>query len=114
MRIVYQKLNYRIIEIKDEVTTFEYLKGDCFCPIANSDIDKDALASDLRKFERRFNSESIYGYIVQKWNHEIGMGWEEIDSCYGFLGQYQEDAENYDHYIVQEFKEKIDSQKGNF
>ncbi len=113
MKVIYQKLNYRIIEVTDEVTTLEDLVGDSYNPDANPDIDKETLASDFRKFMRRYDSESCYGYVVEQWNPEIGHGWENIESCFGFLGQYQQGAENYDHYIVQEYKQLIDSQKGN-
>lgn len=114
MRVIYQKLNYRIIEVLDEVTTFEDLIGDCFCPVTNPEIDKGALESDLRKFKRRWDSESVYGYIVQQWNPEIDCGWEEIEACYGFLGTYDKGAEDYNHDIVEEFKGLIDSQKNNY
>lgn len=113
MKVIYQKLNYRIVEVLDERTTFEDLIGEGYCPIANPDIDKDALDSDLRKFKRRWENESVYGYVVEQWDPEIDGGWTCVESCFGFLGQYKKDAEGHDHYIVQEFKELIDSQKNN-
>ena len=41
----------------------------------------------------------MYGYVLERWNPEIGEGWEPVDSCFGFVGRYS--LEN-DHYIVEE------------
>lgn len=112
MKVIYQKLRFRIIEVIDECTTFEDLIGDCYSPDANPDIDKETLASDLRKFMRRYDSECVYGYELQEWNSEIDGGWTHLDSCYGFLGQYQKNAESYDHYIIQEYIDQINNVKG--
>lgn len=44
---------------------------------------------------------------VEKWNPEIGIGWEHVDSCWGFVGEYRQGVETYDHYIVDELKRQI-------
>lgn len=108
MRIIYKNKDYRIIEVQDLDTTLEDLCGDCYKTETNPDISPETLASDYRKFKRRYDSESVYGYVVEKWNPEIDSGWTKVDSCYGFLGEYAQGAEDYDHYIVDEMKNTIE------
>lgn len=28
----------------------------------------------------------VYGFVLEKWNPEPGIGWEETESCWGFFG----------------------------
>ena len=107
-RIIFTKGIYRIVEIQDLYMTLEDLKGDCFNPEVNSDIDPEALKRDERRFERRVEEEGVYGYALEFWNPDIDQGWTCLDSCFGFVGQYVENAEGYDHCIVREFKERIE------
>jgi hypothetical protein len=93
---------YRIIELFDEAYNLENLKGDCFNPEVNTDIDAELLAKDERRFEQRVHNEGVFGYVLEKWNPEAGKGYEHIDSCWGFVGQYEAGAEDYEHYIVKE------------
>lgn len=108
-RVLFTEGPYRIVEIPDETYRLEDLKGDCFNPEVNTDIDPKDLRRDELKFERRVNDDGVFGYILERWNPEIGHGWEHIDSCFGFIGSYTEGAEDYEHYIVEEFKKDAKS-----
>lgn len=107
MRVIYEQKEYRIIEEEDESYDYENLAGDCYCPKTNSDIDKAELKRQENEFKRLINNEGVYGYTLQKWNHDINKGWEFVDSCWGFVGQYTPNEEIFNHYIVEELKGKI-------
>jgi hypothetical protein len=100
---IYQKGLYRILEVLDEYATLKDLKGDCFDPEVNDDIHPNVLQRDEAAFEQEVEQEGVYGYILEVWNASVGMGWEQVDSCWGFVGRY----EDYKHYIVDEFKDAI-------
>jgi len=93
-RTIYTKGPFRIIEIPDEFATLENLEGDCFCLKVNPDQDAKQLEIDQKKFRQKVYDEGVFGYVLEKWNPEVGVGWETVDSCWGFVGQYQEDAES--------------------
>ena len=57
------------------------------------------------KIEGNPESVEVYGYVLEKWNGEIDKGWEDVDSCFGFVGEYDEHSNN--HSIVEEFKQLI-------
>lgn len=100
---------YRILEIYDETTLYdlENLKGDCFNPEVNPDIDIEELKKQEKAFEKKVYNEGVYGYVLEKWNPEPGIGYEHLDSCWGFVGQYDENSEEYNHYIVEELMSQI-------
>lgn len=104
MRIIYSKDNFRITEKPDDIIDLDHLKGDCFNPEHNPDIDPAKLKRDERDFERLVGREGVYGYTLERWNPEVGQGWEHVDSCWGFVGQYSEFVEAFNHYIVDEMK----------
>jgi hypothetical protein len=106
-RIIYTSGPYRITEVPDDHTRIDDLLGDYYCPVANPDLDAKQLEIDKKKMINRINEEGVFGYVLEKWNPDIDMGWEHIDSCWGFVGQYQENALDYDHYIVNELKSQI-------
>ena len=106
-RTIYSQGLYRIIEVPDEFATLDDLMGDSYNPDVNTDICPIALASDKKKFIRQVEDDGVFGYVLEKWNPEVDIGWETVDSCWGFVGQYQEGAENYEHYIVNELKGQI-------
>jgi hypothetical protein len=106
-RIILQQNNYRIVEIPDDRCPINDLLGDAYCPKTNPDIDAKQLEIDKKKMIQRINDDGVFGYVLEKWNPEVDIGWEHIDSCWGFVGQYQENALNYDHYIVNELKQQI-------
>lgn len=106
-RLIHIEGPFRIIEVIDECTLLEDLKGDCYNPEVNPDIDADVLKRDERKFERHVDEFGVFGYVLEQWNPEIDKGWQHVDSCFGFVGQYQDGAEDYDHYIIDELKRQI-------
>lgn len=106
-RIIFEQNNYRIIEIVDEHFDWDNLKGDTYNCKVNSDISEQQLKEEEKQFEDLVNREGVFGYILQKWNTAIDTGWEHVDSCYGFVGQYSESEEIFKHYIVDEMKNTI-------
>lgn len=105
--IILQEGEYRILEMQDLSYDIGHLKGDCFCPDVNPDVPTKALRIAEEGFERKVSEEGVYGYILEKWNPAVGCGWEDIDSCWGFVGDFK--TEN--HYIVHEFIEYINNNK---
>ena len=102
MRTIWQSNGFRIIEEADLDWDMADLKGDSYNPKVNSDIDPEKLKAEEKRFEALVQSEGVYGYSLEEWNPEVGKGWESDNSCWGFVGQYDENSK---HYIVQEFKE---------
>lgn len=84
--VIKQVNNMRLIRHIDECFDIENLKGDCYNPTANPDIEPDELKRQEQEFEDRVYSDGVYGYEVQRWNPEIDCGWEHVDSIYGFVG----------------------------
>jgi hypothetical protein len=99
---------FRIVEILDESYSMEDLKGDCYNPEVNPDIDPNTLENEERQFEQRVNQEGVFGYVLEQWNSAPGVGYEHLDSCWGFVGMYSETHENSCHYIVDEMKATIE------
>jgi hypothetical protein len=100
MRIIYERGPYRIVEIIDTNTSLELLKGDCFCPVVNTETDSQLLMREEKIFNNLVETEGVFGYTLEKWNPMIGIGWETVDSCWGFVGQHTDKNR---HYIVDEF-----------
>jgi len=98
---------YQIIEIADEHYTIDEILGDSYCPEANPDLDVEALALEKERAIARIELLGTYGYNLQKWNPEVGFGWENIDSCWGFIGSFESNKLEFNHYIVSEFQETI-------
>jgi hypothetical protein len=92
--------NYRITEKLDIYFDMENLKGDCFIPKCNPAIPPSQLLDEEREFEERVSSLGVYGYVLEVWNPALGVGWDHVDSCSGFVGNYEEG----NHYIIEEFK----------
>jgi len=106
MRVLFKKDNYRIVEFRDDHFNMEDLKGDCYNPEVNYDIAPETLKSQEQDFENKVYGEGVYGYELQEWNPEVDAGWEHIDSCWGFVGAYEESGDN-NHYIVEYLKSQI-------
>lgn len=98
---------FRIVEIVDTDADLENLKGDCYNPKVNPDIDPEKLRQDELEFEDLVNREGVYGYVLERWNAEPGQGYEHLDSCWGFVGSYSEGDKTFNHYIVDEMKDTI-------
>ena len=109
MRIIFETENgvWRIVEHFDQDADLENLKGDCFNPKHNPDIDPTKLKQDELEFEDLVNREGAFGYVLEKWNPAPGVGFEHVDSCWGFVGQYSETEEKFNHYIVDDLKSQI-------
>lgn len=95
---------YRILEIEDNNYMMENLKGDMYNPKVNLDINIIELKKEEEEFEQKVYQEGVYGYVLERWNPEVGKGWEEIDSCWGFIGRY---GIGNRHYIVEEFERYV-------
>ena len=107
MNILFELEHYRIIEVEDPDFTLDELKGDLFDP--TSDLCPEKLREAEIDFENQVREEGVYGYVLERWNPEIGCGWEELDSCWGFVGRYGD----HEHYIVEEFVDRIQNERRN-
>lgn len=105
MRTIAQHGGWRITEDLDSFWTFTDLEGDSFNPQVNPEISPESLKQQQRQFRAQVSTEGVWGYTLEKWNPEVGQGWEHVDSCWGFVGQHN--AETNHHYIVTEFLERI-------
>ena len=103
MKVIYTEKNYRVVEDEDYYIDFESIIGDCFCPIAHSNICPKKLEKEKQEFINRIETDGVYGYRLEKWNSKVNHGWEHVDSCWGFVGAHE--TEN--HCIINEFKETI-------
>lgn len=113
-RVIFQSEDsqFRILEHADEYADIENLKGDCYNPkhiveMHGPDKTIEELQREEREFEELVNREGVYGYILERWNPATGVGYEHVDSCWGFVGQYSESDPTFKHYIVEELKNQI-------
>lgn len=104
-KVLYQVGPFRIVEIPNCDVRLEDLKGDCFNPLANPSINAITLLKEELAFELEVKNEGVFGYTLEVWDPEVGMGWKEIDSCFGFIGPFH--AENNRHYIFDEMKDLL-------
>lgn len=104
---------YRILEYVDVDFDLENLKGDCFNPKANPNQDADTLKNEETQFETLVENEGVFGYVLERWNPAPGTGWEHLDSCWGFVGSYNPESTNTNHYIVEELKATIQRDLNN-
>ena len=109
MRIIFETPDktYRIVEHADEHTQMDDLKGDCYNPECNPDLDSSQLRTEELHFEELVNREGVFGYVLEKWNPAPSVGYEHVDSCWGFVGYFSENEEIFNHYIVEELKSQI-------
>ena len=101
---------YRISEYLDTDADIENLKGDTYNPTACPDIPIEELKRQEREFLDLVNREGVFGYELERWNPKPDTGWEHVDSCWGFVGQYSPSDESFNHYIVDEMKNTIKSE----
>jgi hypothetical protein len=95
MRIIFTQGNYRIVEHVDTDTTASEIQGEFLG------------AQHQRDFYAMVEEKGVYGYELDRWNPAVGKGWEHVDSCWGFVGQFCETEEMFNHYIVDEMKRAI-------
>ena len=106
-RIIFQSGPYRIIEMQDEFFSLKDLKGDVFKPECCPEIDEAELKRQELDFENKVELLGVYGYELQYWASSIDKGWTCIDSCWGFVGMFDANSDEYNHYIVDELKYSI-------
>lgn len=106
-RIIFKSGPYRIVEIVDESSTIDDLAGDMYCTKANPDIDPEKLYSEYKKFEQLVEQNGAFGYCLEQWIPDIDAGWTHVDSCFGFIGQYNPNDPDYNHEIIDELKALI-------
>ena len=94
---------YRIVEVPDYESNFDDLCGDTFNPFVNTDIDPSILFTEQERFKRSVETDGVFGYILEKWNPSPNIGWEHVNSCFGFVGSYNLGSVENNHYIVAEF-----------
>lgn len=104
-RVIKSWNQYRITEIQVTFMSLDDLKGECF------DYDKSGYTGtreELREEEKHFEDlverEGVFGYTLERWNPAVNVGWEHVDSCFGFVGQYSESDSTFKHYIVEELE----------
>ena len=97
------------MELPDYDSTVDDLAGDCYDPKANPDMDPKTLEIEFKRFKQRVEMDGVVGYVLEKWNPIPGCGYQCIDSCFGFIGQYDAGAEDYEHYVVAEMIETAKS-----
>lgn len=107
MRVIFEQGNYRIVEHLDADYSLEDLKGDTFNHSYHPGFDAESLREEEIQFEELVAREGVYGYELEQWNPAVGAGWEHVDSCWGFVGQYDPMEETFNHYIVGEMKRLI-------
>ena len=115
MRTIFETSDkvFRITEHLDATYDIKNLKGDCFNAVANPDIDPIELKRQESKFEALVANEGAYGYVLERWNSAPGIGYKHVDSCWGFVGQYDPLSETFNHYIVDEMKITIAKEVSN-
>lgn len=107
MRIIHEQGNYRIVEHVETYVDISDLRGDMFIAEYHPNINPDTLRDEKRHFDELVEREGVYGYVLEVWNSAVGVGWEEVDSCWGFVGQYSPNEDTFNHYIVDELKGQI-------
>lgn len=73
----------RIVEHPDEILRMDDLKGDCFNPDVNSNINPNRLEREESEFEARVRDNGVWGYVAEYWD---GTEWCDADSIWGFVG----------------------------
>ena len=96
---------FRIVEELDDIFTYEDLEGDMFDPEV-SGISEEQLKIEQKRFRAKIDQDGVFGYSLERWDPEIGKGWSHVDSCWGFVGEYNSESNR--HYIVDEFLNTID------
>lgn len=84
--IIKEKNGYRFYAEEDSHFMIDNIKGELFDPKVHTDIDPDLLKRHERELEERIENEGVWGIVLEKWDPAVGIGWEHIDSCWGFVG----------------------------
>lgn len=108
MRTIYESEDkqWRVTETEDECFEMEDLKGDCFNPKAFPGTEAAVLQAEEKHFESKVQRNGVYGYALEKKCGECGT-FKHVDSCWGFVGMYDPNSDEFNHYIVEELKGQI-------
>lgn len=106
-RTIFQSGPYRIVEILDTDYDFDDLCGDTYNPKWNTESSPETLERERQEFLNEVEIVGVYGYELQVWDFGIDKCWIYVDSCWGFIGQYDANSDKYNHYIVDELKSQI-------
>ncbi len=98
---------YRIVETEDFFYNIDDLKGDMYKMESGFPGTAEELRAEELAFEENVKSNGVFGYVLEKWNPEPNTGYEHVDSCHGFIGQYDSSCAEYAHDIVDEMKQTI-------
>ena len=87
--VVFNRLETRgyvaLARVPDHDSTFEDLVGDCYCPVANHNINPNVLNKQERAERERILSEGVWGYEAFYCVDQQGPT-NMTDSIWGFLG----------------------------
>lgn len=107
--VIHSQGPYRILEVLDLSFDLSDLKGDCYnFELTGYTGTREQLKQEEKEFERTVKQEGVYGYVLQAWNPAVDAGWESVESCWGFVGQYDQ----HKHDFVDELKSIINSNMG--
>ena len=73
----------RLRVVWDDCSQLDDLLGDCFNPRVNPDIQPSRLEREREQEIARIEREGVVGIVTEYWTVS---GWEQADSCYGFVG----------------------------
>lgn len=102
IRKIWESGSFRITEHINDSYSMKDLKGDSFDPEVVTNVTCLELHRQEKEFEDKVNREGVYGYVLDHWEPAVDSGWESIDSCWGFVGQYHCGHPKFNHYIVKE------------
>lgn len=102
MRVIQAQGNYRLVEHEDIDFRMSVLKGDMYKPDCAPHLSLAELKKEERDFEQLVEEGGVFGYVLEKWNPAVGVGWEHEDSCWGFIGAYDKSNGAYNHDFVVE------------
>lgn len=78
-------ITWRILEHPDTDWVWDNLEGDMFdVGLHSPAIPEERILREQREFRALVEREGVYGYELQRWDPEPGIGWRHEDSCWGF------------------------------
>lgn len=106
MRVIWENPTHRIVELPDDDSDLDILYGDMLNPECYPDIPLVQLEHERREFERKVMVHGVFGYELES-KCSCCESWLYVDSCYGFVGAYDENSAEFNHYIVDEMKGQV-------
>jgi len=71
-------------------------KGDTYKPECHPDLDPDILRKQEKEYEYELEHYGVVLLMLQKWNPEVGQGWEREDST---MSEYLHREETSDEFF---------------